>query len=57
MEIIIGDKVKDRLTGQELEVTDIFTRYGVLLVECTDNHGATTTMLPEWIIKVYPIKN
>lgn len=52
MEIKIGDKVIDRLNGQELEVTDIFTRDGVLLVECTDNHGATTTILPKWIMKV-----
>lgn len=52
MEITIGDKVIDRLNGQELEVTDIFTSYGVLLVKCTDGHGATTVMLPKWIIKV-----
>ena len=52
MEITIGDKVIDRLNGQELEVIDIFTSYGVLLVVCTDGHGATTAVLPKWIIKV-----
>ena len=52
MEITIGDKVIDRLNGQQLEVMDIFTRDGVLLVECTDGHGATTTMVPKWIMKV-----
>ena len=52
MEITIGDKVIDQLNGQELEVMDIFTRDGVLLLECTDNHGATTTILPKWVIKV-----
>ena len=45
----IGDAVVDAITGTELTITDIFSREGNMMVECTDGRGSTTTVLPKYL--------
>ena len=50
--IQIGDKVVDRLTHQQMQVTDIFSRDGITLYTITDNNGKSTNVTEKWITRI-----
>ena len=50
--IQIGDKVVDRLTHQQMQVTDIFSRDGITLYTITDNNGKSLNVIKKWLRRI-----